>query len=382
MKRTNLVITTEEEKRSLTELAQRTDFEAARMRRFLALPDLSRKAGSPIKALIDIVSNIPLFKEFDILQFPEVVSVRNNFDLLNAPKDHVSRKGTDTYYVNPENVLRTQTTAMWPYYFSNPDSLKKLETEGEIGLLAHGKVYRKDEIDSRHMNVFHQIDGLYLCKKAKQVIGIPELQAVLSEIVKALYGNTIEYRFLTDTFPFTDPSTQIEIKQNEKWLEVVGAGVVHTQVLRNLGIDPEVYNGWAFGFGLERLAMASMELPDIRLLWSDDERVTKQLTLGNKFKEVSKYPAILRDISFIVPKTFVPNNYFDLIRDIGGDDIIEEVSLLDKYENDKKFGADKMSYTYRIIYRSLERTLTNEEIEPLQNKIIEETKQQFKAEIR
>jgi phenylalanyl-tRNA synthetase alpha chain len=163
---------------------------------------------------------------------------------------------------------------------------------------------------------------------------------------------------------------------------VVGAGVVHTQVLRNLGIDPEVYNGWAFGFGLERLAMASMELPDIRLLWSDDERVTKQLKLGNKFKEVSKYPAIIRDISFIVPKTFVPNNYFDLIRDIGGDDIIEEVSLLDKYENDAKFGADRMSYTYRIIYRSLERTLTNEEIEPLQNKVIEETKQQFKAEIR
>jgi phenylalanyl-tRNA synthetase alpha chain len=106
------------------------------------------------------------------------------------------------------------------------------------------------------------------------------------------------------------------------------------------------------------------------------------LTLGNKFKEVSKYPAILRDISFIVPKTFVPNNYFDLIRDIGGDDIIEEVGLLDKYENDAKFGADKMSYTYRIMYRSLERTLTNEEIQPLQNKIIEETKRQFGAEIR
>lgn len=382
MKRSNLVITTEEEKGALAELAGRTDFEAARMRRFLAMPDLSRKTGSPIKVLVDIVLNIPIFRDFDVLQFPEVVSVRNNFDLLNAPMDHVSRKPTDTYYVNPKNVLRTQTTAMWPYYFSNPDSMKKLEAEGEIGLLAHGKVYRKDEIDSRHMNVFHQIDGLYLCKKEKKMIGIPELQAVLSEIVKALYGDRIEYRFLTDTFPFTDPSTQIEIKQNEKWLEVVGAGVVHTQVLRNLGIDPEVYNGWAFGFGLERLAMASMELPDIRLLWSDDERVTKQLVLGNKYKEVSKYPAIIRDISFIVPKTFVPNNYFDLIRDIGGDDIIEEVSLLDKYENDKKFGADKMSYTYRIVYRSLERTLKNEEVEPLQNRIIEETRTQFKAEIR
>jgi len=382
MKRTNLVISTEEEKQSLVELAQRTDFEAARMRRFLALPDLSRKTGSPIKALIDIVLGVSIFKDFDVLQFPEVVSVRNNFDLLNAPKDHPSRKPTDTYYVNLANVLRTQTTAMWPYYFSAPEAMRKLEQDGEIGLLAHGKVYRKDEIDSRHMNVFHQVDGLYLCRKDKMVIGIPELQTVLREIVKALYGDRIEYRFLEDTFPFTDPSTQIEIKQNEKWLEVVGAGVVHTQVLRNLGIDPEAYNGWAFGFGLERLAMASMELPDIRLLWSDDERVTKQLQLGNKFKEVSKYPAIIRDISFIVPKSFVPNDYFDLIRDIGGDDVIEEVSLLDKYENDKKFGGDKMSYTYRIVYRSLERTLTTEEIEPLQNKVIGETRSQFKADIR
>src|SRR6266446_6795325 len=121
-----------------------------------------------------------------------------------------------------------------------------------------------------------------------------------------------------------------------------------------------------------------MELPDIRLLWSQDERVKKQLKLGNKFKEVSKFPPITRDISFIVPKTFVPNNYFDLIRDIGGD-LVEEVSLLDKYENDAKFGADKMSYTYRIVYRSNERTLTIEEIEPLQNKVIEETKKQFGA---
>ena len=96
---------------------------------------------------------------------------------------------------------------------------------------------------------------------------------------------------------------------------------------------------------------------------------------------MSKYPPITRDISFIVPKSFVPNNYFDLIRDIGGD-IVEEVSLLDKYENDAKFGADKMSYTYRIVYRPPERTLTTDEVDPLQEKIIEETKKQFEAVVR
>ena len=124
-----------------------------------------------------------------------------------------------------------------------------------------------------------------------------------------------------------------------------------------------------------------MSLPDIRLLWSDDERVKKQLKLGQKYKDVSKYPAIVRDISFIVPNTFVPNNYFDLIRDIGGN-LVEEVSLTDKYENVAKFGADKLSYTYRITYRSIDRTLTNEEIEPLHKKVGAGTKSQFEANIR
>ena len=152
-------------------------------------------------------------------------------------------------------------------------------------------------------------------------------------------------------------------------------------VLEKLGVDSKNYTGWAFGFGLERLAIISMELPDIRLLWSQDERVKKQLKLGNKFKEVSKYPPVVRDISFIVQNSFVPNNYFDLIRDLGGD-LVEEVQLLDKYENAEKFGAEKISYTYRIVYRSGERTLTNEEVDAIQKKVYDETAKQFGAELR
>jgi len=173
----------------------------------------------------------------------------------------------------------------------------------------------------------------------------------------------------------------MEVEINDRWLEVLGSGVVKGSVLKNLGVDPDVYNGWAFGFGLERLAIISMELPDIRLLWSENERVKKQLRLGNKFKEVSKFPPVTRDISFIVKNDFVPNNYFDVIRDIGGN-LVEEVRLLDKYENSEKFGADKISYTYRIIYRSNERTLLTSEIDPIQDKIYQETKKQFGAEVR
>ncbi len=124
-----------------------------------------------------------------------------------------------------------------------------------------------------------------------------------------------------------------------------------------------------------------MELPDIRLLWSTDERVKKQLHLGQKFVEVSKYPPVVRDISFIVPKTFAPNNYFDLVRDIAGD-LVEQVALIDEYENAEKFGADKKSYAYRVTYRSSDRTLTNEEVDTLHKKLEEATAKEFGATIR
>ena len=150
-------------------------------------------------------------------------------------------------------------------------------------------------------------------------------------------------------------------------------------VLKNFGL--EGYNGWAFGFGLERLAILGMELPDIRLLWSKDERVKKQLKLGTKFVQVSKYPPIIRDISFVVDSMFAPNDYFDLVRDIVGD-LAEEMALVDTYENEKKFGKDKKSYAYRITYRSLERTLTDAEVNALHKKLEEKTKEVFNATIR
>ena len=207
------------------------------------------------------------------------------------------------------------------------------------------------------------------------------MQDILLKIAKKIYGKDIEHRFNIDEFPYTDPSVELEIKVRGSWLEVLGSGLVRGVVLKNLGVDPDTYNGWAFGFGLERLAMLSMDLPDIRLLWSDDDRIKKQLQLGNEYEEVSKYPSVPRDISFIVDKNFMPNDYFDLIRDIGGE-LVEEVKLMDKYENEEKFGKDKVSYTYSIIYRSNERTLTNEEVNKIQEKVYNQTAELFNAKLR
>jgi phenylalanyl-tRNA synthetase alpha chain len=381
LKRKEYKASLDEEDTILKSLDARRGAEALRMKRFLAMPDLSRTEGSPIRELVKRISALPEFVGFDVIRTPEVVPAKESFDLFNFPPDHPARSRSDTYYTDDAHILRTHTTVMWYYYFILPEVRAKVARGESMGLLSYGKVYRKDEIDRKHMNVFHQMDGLFVCRKEEKKIGVPELQEILIAIARAIYGPDIKYRFNPDTFPYTDPSLEMEVNLNGNWVEVLGSGVVMPSVLDNLGVDSKQWNGWAFGFGLERLAILSMNLPDIRLLWSEDPRVKRQLKLGNAYKEVSKYPPITRDISFVVPKSFTPNNYFDLIRDIGGD-LVEEVSLLDKYENAEKFGPDKISYTYRIIYRSNERTLTIAEIDPLQEKIVEETKKQFGAAVR
>jgi len=380
--RKNIVINDPNEGVLIKELEVRTDIKAERIKRLLKLPDLTKKENSPVKILTDEIIKLPRFADFDLLDIPRVVSVQDNFDLLNTPKDHPSRRETDTYYVTDKYILRTQMTVMWPYYLRNEEVLEKLEKDGHIGSLSAGIVFRKDEIDRNHFPAFHQIDFLYICRKDQKIITVKDLEEVQADSVKAIFGQNTEYRFLVDSFPFTNPSIQLEIKFNEKWMEVTGAGLVHVECLKNFGIDPEIYNGWAFSFGVERLAMIKMGINDIRIFWSDDPRITSQFKdINSKYKEVSKYPETSRDISFIIDKNINLNNYYEIVRDFA-ENLIEEVELIDEYEDEKKFGNDKKSYTFRIVYRSLERTLTNEEVNKIQEAIIEKTKTDLNAKIR
>ncbi|MBI2068792.1 MAG: hypothetical protein HYT67_01670 [Candidatus Yanofskybacteria bacterium] len=373
-----ITIKSEEEKKIIKSLSNRSDTEAQRIKRFLAMPDLSRTEGSPLKEIVDRAMQTKSLEGFDVVEVPEIVPTHILFDLFNMPEGHPARSPSDTYYVDNKNVLRTHDTVFWYYYLNDSVVKERIKNKETLGVVCYGKVYRKDEIDRSHMNVFHQFGGLLIAPDDVKTITPDDLKKALTEIAKSIFGN-INFRFYDHNFPYTDPSFEMEAEINGRWIEMLGSGMARKSVLANFGLTG--YHGWAFGFGLERLAMASMELPDIRLLWSQDERVKKQLKLGNKFKEVSKYPAITRDISFVVKNDFVPNNYFDLIRDLGGD-LVEQVELLDKYENAEKFGKDKVSYTYRIVYRSNERTLTTEEIDPIQNKIYKQTAIQFGAELR
>jgi phenylalanyl-tRNA synthetase alpha chain len=372
-------ISLEEQERFLKELAKRTDPEAERIKRYLAMPDLSRTPGSPLYEIVERAKQVPVLANFDNIVIPEVVPTDINFDLFDFPPDHPARSKSDTYFIDEKNILRTHDTVMWYYYTQLKEVKQQIAEKKPLGVICHGKVYRKDEIDRKHMNIFHQFGGWYLTPADTHPLTIDDLRNALSQIVKALFGEKAVYRFLDDTFPYTDPSLQVEVDVNGQWIEILGGGMTKESVFKKFGV--EGYNAWAFGFGLERLAIISMELPDIRLLWSHDERVKKQLHMGQKFVEVSKYPPVVRDISFIVPKTFAPNNYFDLVRDVAGD-LVEQVALLDEYENEAKFGADKKSYAYRVTYRSADRTLTNDEVDVLHKTLEKKTAEEFGAVIR
>jgi len=384
LKRSYYSVSLMEQKKILKKFAARTDTQAERLKRYLALPDLTRLEGNPVKMITDMVVNLHSLKNLDIIETPEIISPEIVFDLFNFPKDHPARTQSDTYYMDEAHILRPHTSLMWKYYLELPEVREQLERYGSAGTLCYGTVYRRDEIDWQHSNVLHHIDGLYICKKEIAELRQTDLEDVLWEVAHALFGENIKAKFRVDHFPYTDPSLEMNIAWDDKWVEILGAGIVHPQVIKNLGFDPNIYNGWAFGFGADRLAMIKMRIPDIRLLRSEDERVTRQFKdINHIYQPVSKYPPVTRDISFAVDKnSFSQYRYYELAREVIGEELIEEMKLLDEYEDEAKFGSGKASYTFRIVYRHLNRTLTNEEVDMLHKKLEDKTISEFGATIR
>lgn len=302
-----------------------------------------------------------------------IVTTKQCFDDLRIAPDHPGRSPSDTYYIDDTTLLRTHTSAHQSEHLRN----------GADCFLCAGDVYRRDEIDSSHYPAFHQLEGVKLFKKEEmagadglagddwvnspecKVIG-DDLKKTLEGLMDHLFGET-EKKWSEDYFPFTTPSYELEIKYEGEWLEVLGCGVVHEEVLQMA--DRADRRGWAFGLGLERLAMILFEIPDIRLFWSDDARFHSQFKEGEitKFKSYSKFPPVFKDIAFWIPEGFVENDFFEMARGIAGD-IVERMELIDEFTNPKK---GKTSKCYRITYRSMDRSLTNEEIDALQDELRE-----------
>uniref|UniRef100_A0A5F7ZLP5 phenylalanine--tRNA ligase n=1 Tax=Macaca mulatta TaxID=9544 RepID=A0A5F7ZLP5_MACMU len=364
----------------------------------------------------------PLFSVYDSLS--PVVTTWQNFDSLLIPADHPSRKKGDNYYLNRTHMLRAHTSAhQWDLLHAGLDAF-----------LVVGDVYRRDQIDSQHYPIFHQLEAVRLFSKHELFAGIKDgenlqlfeqssrsahkqethtmeavkfvefdLKQTLTRLVAHLFGDGLEIRWVDCYFPFTHPSFEMEINFHGEWLEVLGCGVMEQQLVNSdlekgiiilttghlggqrcgfgfslvldqrkgsISLSPELrfhteqacswcvsflrlvfiltfYSagaqdriGWAFGLGLERLAMILYDIPDIRLFWSEDERFLKQFRVSNmnqkvKFQPLSKYPPMINDISFWLPsENYAENDFYDLVRTIGGD-LVEKVDLIDKFEHPK-----------------------------------------------
>ena len=232
----------------------------------------------PMYNVLDQIKDIFIGMGFEILDGPEVEKAEYNFTKLNIDEGHPSREWTDTFYFKDDSsiLLRTQTSPM---------QIHAMETKTlPIRIVAPGRVYRKDEVDATHSPMFHQIEGMVIDKG----VTMSDLKATLNLVVEKIYGKGTVTRFRPHHFPFTEPSCELDIQchkcggkgcptcKGEGWIEVLGAGMVHPKVLSGCGIDPDVYSGWAFGMGLERLAMGEYKITDLRLIFENDVRFLEQ----------------------------------------------------------------------------------------------------------
>ncbi|KAK6345514.1 Phenylalanyl-trna synthetase [Orbilia javanica] len=381
-----------------------------------------------------------------------VVTVAQNFDCLGFPPDHVGRSKSDTYYVNQHTVLRTHTSA------HQAEKFRTLEKEGKEGYLISADVYRRDAIDRSHYPVFHQMEGARLFKRDGKSSGelvdeilrdlegmaVPNVEVVEScklydndggNPVQAGKGHSVEeaealgkhlqrqlelvvskvfseaalaagdtaaakekvkVRWVSAYFPFTSPSYELEVLWNDEWLEILGCGVIRQDLLDYAGRKGSI--GWAFGVGIERIAMLMYGIPDIRLFWSADERFKGQFREGvvKRFEAFSKYPQCFKDVAFWIGEgrgaaaaggaggavgsgeEFHENDFMELVRGVGGD-LVEDVKLIDEFTHPK---TGRKSMCYRINYRSLERTLTNEEVDELQAKVRSQLEEKMGVQLR
>lgn len=237
----------------------------------LTLPGKKQFVGSehPVRQTISQMIDIFTKMGFSVAEGPEAEDDYHNFDALNFPPNHPARDMQDTFFLDNKHqttVLRTHTS---------PVQIRMMENiEPPIRAIMPGRVYRNETLDSTHLAEFHQIEGLYIDKN----VTMAELKATMMHFARVMYGDDIEFRFRASFFPFTEPSAELDIrtKHSNKWMEIVGCGMVHPNVLKAGGVDPEVYTGYAFGFGVERITMAKTQLDDIRKLYENDVRVLKQ----------------------------------------------------------------------------------------------------------
>ena len=244
----------------------------------ISIPGTKNLVGKrhPLELTLDSMKEIFVSMGFTIEEGPEVEKDYYNFEALNIPKNHPARSEQDTFYINDNIVLRTQTS---------PVQARVMEKqEPPIKMISPGKVFRSDAVDATHSPIFYQMEGLVIDKG----ITFADLKGTLELFAKKMFGDKVKTKFRPHHFPFTEPSAEMDatcfvcngkgcrVCKGEGWIEILGCGMVHPDVLRNCGIDPEVYSGFAFGFGVDRMVMLKYGIDDIRLLYESDMRFLNQ----------------------------------------------------------------------------------------------------------
>ena len=247
----------------------------------ISLPSTKIINGSPsiLEKVIEEVEEIMISMGYDVVDGPEIEEDRFNFEMLNIPKGHPARDAQDTFYIDGEEILlRSQTSPV------QVRTMLKNNGEKPVRMICPGKTYRRDDDDATHSHQFMQIEGLLVDKN----ISLSDLKGTIDVIVKKLFGNDIVTRFRPSYYQFTEPSVEVDIScfncgqkgcnvcKHTGWITVAGAGLVHPNVLKMSGYDPTIWSGFAFGFGAERLAMLKYDINDLRVIYNNDLRVTKQ----------------------------------------------------------------------------------------------------------
>ena len=231
----------------------------------ISLPVDSEKLGNlhPITKTIDKICQYFLSRGYSIEDGPEIESEYYNFDALNIPEDHPARDMHDTFYVDAEMLLRTHTS---------PVQIRSiLKSKAPLKIICPGKVYRSDA-DQTHTPMFHQIEGLLIDEK----VNFGNLKQELTDFLNYFFGKKLKVRFRPSYFPFTEPSAEVDIMDKKGWLEIMGCGMVHPNVLKEAGVDPKKYSGFAFGLGIERMTKLDYQMDDMRLLFENDLRLISQ----------------------------------------------------------------------------------------------------------
>lgn len=277
---TNLI---DKKKTEIEEKELKVKLESERIDITMPGEDFSKGGKHPISIINDEITQVFLGMGYTVKEGPEVEEDLYNFEMLNLPKDHPARDMQDTFYIDETRLLRTHTSPV------QARTMLSLNGKGPVKIICPGKVYRKDDDDATHSHQFNQLEGLVVDKN----VTMSDLKGTLELFAKKMFGEDRKVKFRSSYFPFTEPSVEVDVScskcggkgcpmcKGTGWIEVLGAGMVHPNVLRMSGFDPEVYQGFAFGLGVDRVALLRYGIDDIRLLYNNDLRFLNQFGKEN-----------------------------------------------------------------------------------------------------